>query len=199
MLSSTTTLYFVRHGQVHNPTEILYGRMKRYRLSAEGTKQIAKTAAFLRNKNITKIFSSPLLRTRQTSRIIQKHLGIPYIHTSTHLLEIKSPYEGRSLSYLQTIGFDFYSGITNNRGETKEDIVKRMLFFIERLRRKHGGQKVVAVSHGDPIMLLYAHILDLPPTLTSIRTDYVSYGEVFEVTVDPHRHLSIKRIYKPTT
>ena len=33
---TTTTVHLVRHGEVHNPERILYGRLPGYRLSARG-------------------------------------------------------------------------------------------------------------------------------------------------------------------
>ena len=48
-----------------------------YHLTEEGRAGVARAADALREKKITKIFASPLLRTRETARIVAQHLGIP--------------------------------------------------------------------------------------------------------------------------
>ena len=37
LMTTPTTVYLVRHGHVHNPQEIIYGRLARFRLSERGT------------------------------------------------------------------------------------------------------------------------------------------------------------------
>ena len=44
---SATTLYLVRHGEVHNPAGIIYGRLPGFGLSERGRRQIARAAEAL--------------------------------------------------------------------------------------------------------------------------------------------------------
>ncbi len=43
-----TTIFLIRHGEVDNPEDIIYGRLPNYRLSEKGEIQVKKTAEFLR-------------------------------------------------------------------------------------------------------------------------------------------------------
>ena len=66
---------FLRHGEVENPKNILYYNIPGYELSKKGSKQAEHVAKKI-NKDfkIEKIISSPLLRARQTTEIVNKIL-----------------------------------------------------------------------------------------------------------------------------
>src|SRR5688500_3429429 len=89
-----SSIYLIRHGQVHNPNQIIYGRLPNISLSDEGKTSIEKTANFLETKNISRIITSPLLRTKQSAQIISESLNIPEASESPNLLEIRSSFEG---------------------------------------------------------------------------------------------------------
>jgi broad specificity phosphatase PhoE len=41
-----TTIHLLRHGEVHNPTKVLYGRLPGFRLSERGLEQAEVAARF---------------------------------------------------------------------------------------------------------------------------------------------------------
>ena len=51
-------------------------------------------------------------------------------------------------------------------------IANRMERFLTQARRRHKGQTVVAVSHGDPIIILRAKVLGLPLVIESLQGRY---------------------------
>lgn len=109
------------------------------------------------------MYTSPLLRARQTANAIQvfhKHLKI---RTSTLLTEVYSPYEGRPTNVVDALGGDVYSG-TAAPYEQPEDIIRRVKKFVRRIREHFAGRRVVAVTHGDVITFLLLWANDLPPT-----------------------------------
>ncbi len=55
----STTLYIVRHTDVHNPADILYGRLPRFRLSDLGLQQAERTAQVLAEEPVAAFYSSP--------------------------------------------------------------------------------------------------------------------------------------------
>src|SRR5262249_56679907 len=74
----TTTLYFVRHTEVHNPRDLFYGRLPRFRISARGREQAERVADYLADEPIVAVYTSPLLRARQTAQVIAaRHPGVP--------------------------------------------------------------------------------------------------------------------------
>ena len=65
-----TTIDLIRHADVHNPDDLFYGRSPRFRLSELGRRQAAATAALLAEAPLAAVYTSPLLRARQTVAII---------------------------------------------------------------------------------------------------------------------------------
>src|SRR5438874_3906508 len=68
--NGTTTLLLMRHAEVHNPEDILYGRLPRFGLSELGKQQAEVTARALAEEPISTFYTSPQLRARQTARIL---------------------------------------------------------------------------------------------------------------------------------
>jgi len=61
------TGWLARHGEVHNPSRVLYGRLPRMQLSPEGRRQAQALADFLGPRPLAAIYSSPMLRARRTA------------------------------------------------------------------------------------------------------------------------------------
>lgn len=152
----------MRHGRVHNPDKIFYGRLPGFALSRDGLREAWCAAQILSREPLAAVYTSPLLRAQQTASAIQachKHLRV---RTSTLLTEVYSPYEGQPTNVVDALGGDVYSGTTPPY-EQPQDIIRRVQKFIRRIRKHFAGRQVVAVTHGDVItfMLLWAN--DLPP------------------------------------
>lgn len=60
-----TTISFVRHGRVHNPRGVIYGRLPNFRLSREGMNDAERAGLQLSSSPLEAVYASPLLRTRQ--------------------------------------------------------------------------------------------------------------------------------------
>jgi len=154
----------VRHGRVHNPDKIFYGRLPGFALSRKGLHEARCAAQTLSREPLAAVFTSPLLRARQTARAIQachKHLKM---RTSTLLTEVYSPYEGQPTDVVNALGGNVYSGTTPPY-EQPQDIIRRVQKFVRRIRKHFAGRQVVAVTHGDVItfMLLWANELPVEP------------------------------------
>jgi broad specificity phosphatase PhoE len=197
-----TSIYFVRHGKVYNPTDILYGRLPRFGLAEEGKQQIAQTAHYLSRQGIDLLYSSPLLRAKETAEIIRKKLNLPKIHFSKYLLEILTSLQGTSFTYIRTLNYDVFAGPDKKdiSGETIEEVAARVEKFMSYVIKTHPGKKVVAVTHGDLLMLLQAKFAGLPIVNASIRPgeeNYVQTGEVYKVTCDENIPLMLESVFKP--
>ena len=197
-----TYIYLVRHGEVHNPEKVWYGRLPRFGLTENGEKEIAQTAKFLRSKPISELYASPLLRAKRTAEIIQQEINFPHITFSDHLLEVRSSFMGQPIEVLRKIKFDIFDPkVRKHDDETLEDIANRSLEFIDHAVKKHSGKHVVAVSHGDILMTVKAILKGMPLEIDSIRTGkgfrYVRHGEVLQITVDEHGKKTIESIFIP--
>lgn len=149
-MRTTTSISLVRHGQVHNPQAVFYGRLPRFRLSLEGLQQARATARVFKDWSIDAIFSSPLLRARQTAREILSFHPHLNMQLSRQLLEIHSPWDGKPSVEVDQRRDDIYTG-SGPQFEQPGDVVKRVRRFFSRSLRTYPGGNVVAVTHGDVV------------------------------------------------
>lgn len=178
-----TIIYFVRHGEVYNPKKVLYGRLPGFSLSNEGKKRITEISKYFKDKNSRYLYSSPLLRTRQTARIIGKSLRlIPKI--SYLLNEVGIYCQGIQLSeYKNNIQPHMYDQVNLDKGqESLESIKNRMTKFLNMIVKKHNGITVIVVSHGDPITILKATLENKMFTWKYKLDSYIKTGHWIKVT-----------------
>lgn len=161
----------VRHADVHNPRNIVYGRLPRFRLSDAGQRQVVKLADALESLEVAAIYSSPRLRARQTARPLADRLGIERVHISHLIDETLTHYQGQSNSVLAG-KINFYDNPAHPDDETISMVAERMERFLNQAVRQHEGKVVIAVSHADPIMILRAAGLGLALVIKSIQGRY---------------------------
>lgn len=162
-----TRIHLIRHGYVHNPTKILYGRLPRFRLSPEGLRQAQAAANYCATRSITRIYTSPMLRARQTAAIVAQPHSLK-ISQSSLLNEILTSYEGRPLADLEQIDWEFYANVQPPY-ETPDDIVQRVRAFFAYTRKHHNSQEIIGVTHGDIVCFAMIWSLGLPLTGQSKR------------------------------
>lgn len=189
-----TTIYLVRHGDVHNPEQILYERLPGYRLSELGKKQAHDLGKFLGKKKITALYASPMERTVETAGIVASYHSGLIIAEDDRLIEVSTIARGRKLAELAAEHWDFYRPLyTNQGGETLQDIWKRMQKAIGDVVHKHSGQEVVVVSHGDPIMISMVKHKGKRLTVGSIRGEgYVQTAKGFILVFEGLKILDVK-------
>jgi broad specificity phosphatase PhoE len=163
MINTPMIVYLIRHGEVHNPQRILYGRLPRFRLTENGRRQASAAGRHLKG-GIDVLFSSPLLRARQTASEILKHVRGPGLRISTLLNEVCTVYEGRPGAEVDARDGDVYTGAAACF-EQPQDVVDRARRFIWRVRRQYPGGRVAAVTHGDVItfLVLWAEGMSVAP------------------------------------
>lgn len=143
----------LRHAEVHNPRDIVYGRLARFGLSTRGRDQAERAGRFLAARPIAAIYTSPLLRARQTAALVSAYHPNAPVRISPAVIEVKTGYQGSPNSILKP-GFSFYHPRFSPEDETMLDVHNRMLRFVSKLARRHMGSAAVVVSHGDPIAIL---------------------------------------------
>lgn len=148
-------MLFVRHGRVHNPSGVIYGRMPRMRLSEQGIEEVQRTARLLADFRIAAIYTSPLLRARQTARILARgHPGAP-IRRSAWLIEVLTSWEGETRSAEQeSPRFSYYDPPRGEADDTIQSVFDRMDRALRMVATRHPGETTICVSHGDPIKIL---------------------------------------------
>ena len=71
-------LHLVRHGEVHNPRRVLYGRLPGYGLSADGRRMARQAAEYVKglDRPIAALVVSPLQRTQESAEPFAELFGI---------------------------------------------------------------------------------------------------------------------------
>ncbi len=154
-----TVVHMLRHGEVHNPDNVLYGRLPGYHLSDLGV-QMAKVAAqSLADHDVTYLVASPLERAQQTAEPFAAQFKLP-VAVDERLIESDNRFEGRRLAagdgalrdprnwYLMRDPF------TPSWGEPYRQIATRMFAALLAAREAAEGHEAVCVSHQLPIWTL---------------------------------------------
>lgn len=177
---ASTTVWLARHGEVHNPNDLLYGRMPRMRLSHEGVRQAEELAKFLEPRPLGAVYSSPMLRARATATtIVERQHHVDRVRIDRDLVEIKTGWQGEPLASLERIDWDFYAHPRGQDDETLQIIHDRMQRWLERMLRRHRGGEVVGVSHGDPILILVGTLQGRPLDTRIFPRPYIPTGTVY--------------------
>lgn len=151
-MDTPTSISLVRHGQVHNPEDLYYGRLPGFHLSGTGRLGAAAAAEALHDRDVAAIYSSPLLRARQTAEIICSSHPDLNVELADLLLDVDSPFDGRHVDEVAARDWNVYDGV-GPEYEQPEDVLERTRRFVAQIRRDHPGQHVVAVTHKEPILL----------------------------------------------
>jgi len=170
---------FAHHGEsTANREAIISNRDQEHGLTELGIQQAGTLANRLAGEQVIQLYSSPLLRARQTSQIIADKLNIPLI-IAEELREFDcGTLEGRgdpdAWKAFLAIFQDWLQGkkwrVCMAGGESFTDIARRFFPFIVGLRKKFSGQEgsLVLVSHGG---LLYTM---LPLILENVSFEYAA-------------------------
>lgn len=162
-MTTQTVVHLLRHGEVENPTKILYGRLPGFRLSSLG-EQMAKAAAqSLAPHDITLVVASPLERAHQTAEPIAAQFGLP-IRVDERLIESANFFEGRKVSVGDGALRDprnwwvLRDPFAPSWGESYLAIAQRMYAALQDVRAQAEGHEAVCVSHQLPIWTLRRHM-----------------------------------------
>jgi broad specificity phosphatase PhoE len=155
-------VWLARHGEAHNPNNVLYARLPRIGLTPEGRRQARALADTLRSRPLAAVYSSPLLRARRTAEtILSAHPELGRLRQDSDLIEVRTAWQGEPLEALEKIDWDFYTHPRQPGDDSLQAIHERMQRWLRRMLQRHPGQEVVGVSHGDPILILVGALTGL--------------------------------------
>jgi len=159
-----TVVHLVRHGEVHNPDGLLYGRLPGFHLSERGEKQATAVAAALAARDVTAVLASSLERAQQTAAPIAAAHGLEVI-TEDGLIEAGNLFEGTRVGLGDGVlrnprnWWKLRNPFRPSWGEPYGEIVTRMLAAVHRGAALAEGHEAVCVSHQLPIWTLRRHLL----------------------------------------
>ena len=142
---------FLRHGEVNNIKNIMYGDVPGYRLSLKGVNQAKGAGEFIRNNfEIEKIVSSPVLRARETSNYVRESLNVN-IEISYNLYEWSGVIGWMGTTFNEFTKTNDYETYLNNPLEIS-NTYENLESVFNRVNEIHENSKnTLFVSHQDTI------------------------------------------------
>ena len=157
-MSERTVVHLLRHGEVHNPEKLLYGRLPGYRLSDLGERMAERAAQWFAGRDVVRVVSSPLERARQTAAPIAARLELPVV-IDERLIESDNVFEGRSVGVgdgalrSPRAWWHLRNPFLPSWGEPYARVALRMHAAAEVAREAARGHESVLVSHQLPIWI----------------------------------------------
>jgi len=149
----------LRHGEVFNPTRILYGRLPGYVLSELGVQMAKAAGQALVGSDITYVAASPLERAQQTAEPIAAQFELP-VAVDERLIESTNVFEGKRVSVGDGALRDprnwwaLRDPFTPSWGESYTAVAQRMYAALQAAREAAQGHEALCVSHQLPIWTL---------------------------------------------
>ena len=165
-------IYLIRHAESEGNRKRCGGGTYDWNLSEHGQKQ----AQSLRNaefaQSITRLYSSPLIRTRDTASVLADVSG-KSIEIDSRLIDVNAgELNGAAWKDIRVKYADFFKHVPRNPslpfpngGETNRDVIERTRSFATDLREQYQISKnqykknavIAIVSHGLPLNYLILH------------------------------------------
>jgi 2,3-bisphosphoglycerate-dependent phosphoglycerate mutase len=183
-----TTIVLVRHGETD------WNRDRRFQghadvpLNAAGRAQVRKLAERLAADTFTVAYTSPLRRASESAEILAEKLDVE-VRPSDALKEVDVG--GWSGLTVHEVEDRFPEGFARwvewrcagwSDGETYEQLGRRVVAGLREIAETHGGERVLAVTHGGPIRTAAAAALGVP--LHEVRDRLGSVGNAAVVRID---------------
>jgi broad specificity phosphatase PhoE len=153
-MTETTIVHLLRHGEVHNPRGILYGRLPDFHLSEDGRLMAKAAADWFGGRDIAALYTSPLDRARETIAPLAEATGLTPV-IDVRLVEADNKFEGEVFRMGRLadprIWHRFVNPFRPSWGEPFQEVADRMWSFSLEARDAARGREAVCVSHQLPI------------------------------------------------
>jgi broad specificity phosphatase PhoE len=162
-------VHLVRHGEVENPTGVLYGRLDGFGLSERGHRMAELAAVSLAGHDIRAVVSSPLQRARESAAPWVARFGAGSalsLVIDERLIEPTNHFEGINMRRDLPRRPDLWRHLRNPQrpswGESFHSVQTRMLAAISDAWASVDGGEVVLVSHQMPIVMVARTVAGKP-------------------------------------
>ncbi len=158
MSDQRSVVHLLRHGEVHNPEGVLYGRLPGYRLSERGEQMAEMAAQALAGHDIAAVIASPMERAQQTADPIARVHNLEVL-TEPLAIEADNVFEGQRVSVGDGVlkqprtWRHLWNPFRPSWGEPYDVVAERMGQAIHNARESADGREAVLVSHQLPIWI----------------------------------------------
>ncbi|WP_413318421.1 histidine phosphatase family protein [Agrococcus sp. 1P02AA] len=163
-------LHLVRHGEVHNPEGVLYGRLPGYFLSERGHRMAQLAAEHLATgdaaRSVVRLAASPLERAQQSAKPWADAFGLE-VRTEHRIIEPTNAFEGKTFEASGALSHPASWPLLRNPfrpswGEPYTAIAQRVRAAMEdawaELDESDDDGDIVMVSHQSPIWMAHLHL-----------------------------------------
>ncbi len=154
-----SVVHVVRHGQVHNPEGVLYGRQPGYGLSELGRQMAERLGEHFAEANLVHLVSSPLQRAQETMAPIAAAHPHLVVTIDERVIEAANVFEGKSFGKNNEIllrpssWWALRNPLRPSWGEAYTSIAVRMQAAITDAAGQATGGEAVIVAHELPIWM----------------------------------------------
>jgi broad specificity phosphatase PhoE len=155
-MSDKTTVHLMRHGEVHNPSGVLYGRRDGFHLSDLGIEMAQTVAEAIADRDVTHLRVSPLERAQETAAPLARTFGLDIV-TDDRVIESSNVFEGEKFGVgdgalrKPSAWIHLWNPFKPSWGEPYKEIAARMMAAVYDARDAALGHEAVIVSHQLPI------------------------------------------------
>ncbi|VEI13686.1 histidine phosphatase family protein [Trueperella bialowiezensis] len=163
-----TTVHLVRHGEVHNPEAVLYGRRPGYHLSELGFLMAEGLGEEFADHDVRLVMASPLERAVETATPTARAAGLEIVKDA-RLIEADNKFEGVPVNKNRWILAHprYWSWYVNplepSWGEPYTDVIERMSGAVAYALDQASGGEAVLFSHQLPIWTMRRFVEGKPP------------------------------------
>jgi broad specificity phosphatase PhoE len=156
----------VRHGEVHNPARLLYGRLPGYGLSVDGNGMARQAAEYIKSldRPVTTLICSPLQRTQESAKPFTEIFGLEPV-IDDRVIEPTNVFEGKRMAVALVNPWNWRhlrKPALPSWGEPYADVVGRMNSAMTHAWDAADAGDVVIVSHQLPIWITHLAVAALP-------------------------------------
>jgi broad specificity phosphatase PhoE len=161
-MSNQTTVHLLRHGEVHNPQGVLYGRLPGYVLSELGLRMAEQVADAIKDRDIVHLRASPLERAQQTAQPLAAARGLEVV-TDARVIESANVFEGKRFGVgdgalrKPSAWVHLWNPFKPSWGEPYKEVAARVMASVHDARDAARGHEALIVSHQLPIWITRLH------------------------------------------
>jgi alpha-ribazole phosphatase len=196
------TLYLIRHGETVGGDEKRYKGSLDVPLSENGIEQVRKTAEFLKDANISNVYTSPLIRALKSAEIIAEPHGLKPIEIPDFRERSFGIWEGMSFNEIKDKypeEFEAWAGNPlkyspmggESTIEVRDRVIKAMDEILNRAKEQESrrteafnfraselqsfSSNIAVVAHGGVNRIILCHIMGIPlENIFRIQQDYAA-------------------------
>jgi broad specificity phosphatase PhoE len=181
-----SSLWLIRHAEVEERYQTVFGGSIDMELSARGRKQASALAEFIRHHQFDALYASPMKRVQQTLvPIVSNGRAKPIIAPELREVDF-GVWTGLSWEEVaRKFGISPFTWLEQleckriEKAECAADFRQRLEPWLRRLLTAHAGQQVALFCHGGVIRMLLSILLDWPfSKFAAIEIDYASLTHV---------------------